>query len=230
MKKSVKIVICLCITAFMVFAFTGFGIYSQNFNEDVDIIEAIKEEPSYLKCNGVKSKATMTEDEVAQKVEDLFYGAINMNKYFIVECDSFTPYLTESNDRVLWWIGMHVSGIPDYKHIMHFSVVFDEESGRFVRFKCDSATKKDGEVYLYEELSEEKYSPDITESNEAYKKAEAYTTRFAEYLGMKVESITFDHCELERYTFKAVLSDSKGEKVEVKVSYNVSLGKYNFNY
>lgn len=230
MKRTVKIVICLFVAVLAFFTFTGLEIYSKNFKDNTDIIEAVKEEPSVLKCNGVKSKASMTEDEVAKTVKDLFYDAINMNKYFIVECDSFMPFLTESNDRVLWRVGMHVSGVPDYKHIMHFTVVLDEESGKLVRFESDFAVEKDGDTYLYEEISEEKYSPGITASNEAYEKAEANTMRFAEYLGIKLEKITFDHCEFDRYTFNAELSDGNGETVTVKVSYNLNTGRYNFNY
>ena len=84
MKRTVKIVVCLFVAVLAFFTFAGLEIYSKNFKDNTDIIEAVKEEPSVLKCNGVKSKASMTEDEVAKTVKDLFYDAINMNKYFIM--------------------------------------------------------------------------------------------------------------------------------------------------
>lgn len=233
MKKSVKIIVSLCVAALAFFTFTGLAIYSQNLtkeNENSSIIAALNEIPSHLKCNGAKSKATMAEEAVKSEMEALLYDAVDFDNYFIVECDGFMSFISDADGSVLWRVSGHIAGVPDYRSCVYFVAVYDEQSGKMVRFECDYATKKNGDVYLYEELSDENRIPDLYMKNAAYRKVEYYTKLYAEYLGVEIKNISFLYSEHDRYTFNAVLSDSKGEKAEVKVSYNLINGRYNFNY
>lgn len=237
MKKIITSVTCVILAAFLVLGIYVHTLSPQSvFGKEIDeaieynIIKTLKEEPSHLKCNGVKTKATKTYEQVEAEVKSLFSNSINFKNYYILECDSLMPYFSDDGDKVLWYVTMHVAGIPDYKRIMYVQVVYDELSGKILRFYSDRVAKLDDGTEFYEDVPESKDITDKKVFDEVYEKAESYTKLYAEYLGVKVKAINFDHINLDRYTFKAELVDSMGESIIINVSYNPIKHRYNFNF
>ena len=231
MLTSLTLIFGLCMPEVFSKNISGVGI-SENVSEktDINIVEALKEAPDCRVSFHALGGKPMSTDLIKEELTSLVHSVINTDKYYIFDCDHFEPCGVESGERILWSISAHVSGLPDYRHSFSFGIVFDEKSQKAVSLESDLVVSIDGDTYFYENACNKGYNPQKELLDKAAENVELYTGIYAEYLGMTLEDISFDHYHLSRYTFNAELTDVDGESVTVKVSYNVENGRYNFNY
>ncbi len=189
--------------------------------ESRDIINALKGAYEYYKGDISENNRFFTKEEVENELSEVLLYAFSDIEESDVNFLEFVPFKTP-NGRNIW-----ICSCKTEKTNRYFATLFDEATGKFVAYLDDKNTEKG---VLYEDAYKKNYVPSGEALEEAYMKAEALVSMAADYYKLQVGQVWFEYSLGDQFIFNAELFDSEGETAVVRVSYNVSLGKYNFNF
>ena len=189
--------------------------------ESHDIINALKSTYEYYKGDISENNRLFTKEEVENEISEvLLYAFSDIEESDVIFYD-IVPFKTPGG-RDIWICSCKIE-----KYSRYFATLFDEATGKFIAYSEDRATEKG---VSYDEAYNKNYAPNGKALEEAYIKAEAVVSLAADYYKLRVGQVWFEYSLGDQFIFNAELFDSEGETAVVRVSYNVSLDKYNFNY